>query len=83
MELETDGQVTVLGGVADSVHEVIEIEADHIDPPPRIALRWRTDFIQGMARRAEDFIIILDVNAIFSSDEAMLTGEAALQPASA
>ena len=69
MELELDGEATVLGGVADSVHEVIELEPGNIHPPPRIGMRWRTDFILGMGRRADDFIIILDANAVFSSDE--------------
>jgi len=76
MELELDGEATVLGGVADSVHEVIELEPGQINPPPRIAMRWRTDFIQGMGRRGDDFIIILDVNAVFSSEDAALIGEA-------
>ncbi len=74
MELELDGEQVVLGGMADSVHEVIELEPGNINPPPRIAMRWRTDFIQGMGRRGDDFIIILDVNAVFSSDELALVG---------
>jgi purine-binding chemotaxis protein CheW len=74
MELDLDGETTVLGGIADSVHEVIELEPGNINPPPRIAMRWRSDFIQGMGKRGDDFIIILDVNAVFSSDElAMVT----------
>lgn len=72
MELELDGEATVLGGVADSVHEVIELDPGNINPPPRIAMRWRTDFIQGMGKRGDDFIIILDVNAVFSSEELAL-----------
>ncbi len=63
MELELAGEATVLGGIADSVHEVIELTPDNINPPPRIAMRWRAEFIQGMGRRGEDFIIILDANA--------------------
>ena len=72
MELELDGELVVLGGMADSVHEVIELEPGNINPPPRIAMRWRTDFIQGMGKRGDDFIIILDVNAVFSSEELAL-----------
>lgn len=75
MELELDGEATVLGGIADSVHEVIEIDPGGINPPPRIAMRWRTDFIQGMGRRGDDFIIILDVNAVFSSEELAVVAE--------
>ena len=77
MELQLDGEATILGGVADSVHEVIELDPENIDPPPRIAMRWRTDFIQGMGKRGDDFIIILDVGAVFSSDELAVVGELA------
>ena len=69
MELKIGGETAVIGGLADSVHEVIELEPGSINPPPRIAMRWRTDFILGMGKRGEEFIIILDVNAVFSSDE--------------
>ena len=72
MELEFGGEATVLAGMADSVHEVIELEPANILPPPRIAMRWRTDFIQGMGRRGDDFIIILDAAAVFSSEELAL-----------
>jgi purine-binding chemotaxis protein CheW len=75
MELSIDGESAVLGGIADSVHEVIEIEPGNINPPPRIAMRWRTEFIQGMGKRGNDFIIILDVNAVFSSEEVALISE--------
>ena len=77
MELQLDGEVTVLGGIADSVHEVIELDSGDIDAPPRIAMRWRTEFIQGMGRRGDDFIIILDVNKVFSSEDLALVGDAA------
>ncbi|HTP85465.1 MAG TPA: chemotaxis protein CheW [Bryobacteraceae bacterium] len=77
MELELDGETTVIGGVADSVHDVIELESGQIDPPPRIAMRWRTEFIRGMGRRGDDFIIILDIDSIFSTEElAIVEGEA-------
>jgi purine-binding chemotaxis protein CheW len=83
LELELDGEPLVLGGIADSVHEVIEIEPGSIDPPPRIAMRWRTDFIQGMGRRGDDFIIILDVNAVFSSEDLAMVGDGMAVPVGA
>ena len=77
MELALDGEVAVLGGMADSVHEVIELEPGNINPPPKIAMRWRSEFIQGMGKRGEEFIIILDFNSVFSSDELTLVRELA------
>lgn len=70
MELEIDDSTVVIGGLADSVHEVIELEPDEINDPPTIGMRWRTDLILGMGRRDEQFIIILDIEKILSDHEA-------------
>ena len=83
MELNIDGETAVIGGLADSVHEVIELEEGNINPPPRIAMRWRTDFILGMGKRGDEFIIILDVNAVFSSEELVAVSEPVAQVQSA
>ena len=80
MELNIDGESTVVGGLADSVHEVIELEPGSIHPPPRIAMRWRTEFILGMGKRGDEFIIILDVNAVFSSEELVAVSDLAASP---
>jgi purine-binding chemotaxis protein CheW len=72
MELDLDGESTVVGGIADSVHEVIELDASQILPPPRIAMRWRSELIEGMGRRGDEFIIILDIAEVFASDAAAL-----------
>ncbi|HTJ00931.1 MAG TPA: chemotaxis protein CheW [Dongiaceae bacterium] len=76
MDLELDGEATVVGGIADSVHEVIELEAGQISPPPRIAMRWRTELIHGMGRRGDDFIIILNIDRVFLTEELALVAEA-------
>jgi len=77
MELTLDGEETVVGAVADSVHEVIELEPAQIEPPPRIAMRWRSEFIRGMGRRGDDFIIIMDIDSVFTSEElALVAGKA-------
>ena len=83
LELELDGETTVVGGIADSVHEVIELEADQINPPPRIAMRWRTELIQGMGKRGDEFIIILDINRVLTSADTALRETAALAPEAA
>ena len=69
LELEIEGEQAVLGGIADSVHEVIELEPAQIAPPPTIAMRWRSEFIQGMGKRGDEFIILLDINAVFTAGE--------------
>ena len=70
LELDLDGEPVVLGGLADSVHEVIELEPGQIDEPPRIGMRWKTELIQGMGKRGDQFIIILDIAKVFSLEDA-------------
>lgn len=72
LELELDGETVVLGGLADSVHEVIELEPGQIDEAPRIGMRWKTELIQGMGKRGDQFIILLDIARVFSSEDVAL-----------
>ena len=69
MEIDLEGEVLVLGALADSVQEVIEIEAGQIEPAPRIGTRLNTDFIHGMAKRDESFLIILNIDRVFTSED--------------
>ncbi|WP_027358246.1 chemotaxis protein CheW [Desulforegula conservatrix] len=69
VEVMIDGDPTILGVIADSVEEVCDIDSDMILPPPRIGTRLKTDFIKGMGKLGEDFVIILDIDKVFSSEE--------------
>lgn len=69
VEVELDGEVTVIGSLADSVQEVFEFDAGQIEPTPRIGTKLNTDFIKGMGKRDNEFIIILDIDKVFSTDE--------------
>ncbi len=71
-EINLDGETTILGALADSVQEVLELEPEQIEPPPRIGTRLRTEFIRGMGKRGEQFLIILDIDKVFSSEELAL-----------
>ncbi|MDQ8203874.1 chemotaxis protein CheW [Pelagicoccus sp. SDUM812003] len=73
LEITIDGEACVIGGIADSVHEVIELDQSQIDPPPTIAMRWKSEFIHGMGKRNDQFVIMLDIDAVFSSDEAIIS----------
>jgi purine-binding chemotaxis protein CheW len=69
MEVTQDGETMVLGSLADSVQEVLDLDPDQIEPAPRIGTRLRSDFIKGMGKQNERFIIILDIDRIFTADE--------------
>jgi purine-binding chemotaxis protein CheW len=76
VEISLDDETTVLGALADSVQEVIELEPDTIEPAPRIGTHLKTDFIKGMGRRDDNFIIILDIDKVFSVDELSIVRDA-------
>ena len=69
VEVTTEGETTVLGALADSVQEVIELDPGQIEPAPGIGTKLRTDFISGMGKHDGRFIMILDIDKVFSSDE--------------
>lgn len=69
MEVNIDQEKTVLGALVDSVQEVFELEPGEIEAPPRIGTQLKTEFIKGMGKRDEKFIIILDLDKIFSVRE--------------
>ncbi len=69
VEVELEGERTILGALADSVQEVYEMEPGCIDPPPRMGTRVKADFIRGMGKSGEQFIIILDIDKVFSAEE--------------
>src|SRR6201996_3511337 len=69
VEVLLESESTVIGALADSVEEVIDLEPDQIKPPPRIGTQIRTDFIKGMGKRDAQFIMILDMDRVFSAEE--------------
>jgi purine-binding chemotaxis protein CheW len=79
-EVDLDGEKLVVGALADSVQEVVEIVPEAIEPAPRMGTSIRSEFIRGMGRHGERFIIVLDASRVFSSQELTALGDLADQP---
>jgi purine-binding chemotaxis protein CheW len=75
IEIKADEETTILGAVADSVHEVIEFKPEQIEASPHIGKRWRTKFIRGIGKHNDEFVIIIDIEKVFSTDELLLVQE--------
>src|SRR5579863_9735463 len=69
VEMVLEGESTVIGALADSVEEVIDLEPEQIQPAPKIGTQIRTDYIKGMGKRDAQFIMILDIDRVFSVEE--------------
>jgi len=72
LEVDFSGEELILGALVDTVQEVVEMGEEHIKPPPQIGVKMDTNFIKGMGERDENFIIILETNRIFSTEELLL-----------
>ena len=72
IEVDLDDESTLIGALVDSVKEVMDLDTDHIEPPPSIGTQLNTEFIRGMGKQDGQFIIILDIKKIFSADELAL-----------
>jgi purine-binding chemotaxis protein CheW len=69
LEVLLDNESLVIGALADSVEEVIDLEPDQIRQAPKIGAQIQTDFLKGMGKRDDQFIMILDIDRVFSADE--------------
>ena len=68
-EVSFEDERTIIGALVDSVEEVFELEPEQIEPAPKIGTQLKTEFIKGMGKRDDHFIIILNIDKVFSSDE--------------
>src|SRR5579872_2811311 len=69
VEVSLDGDSVIVGALADSVEEVIDLEPDQIEAPPTIGASVKTEFIQGIGKRDAGFLIILDIDRVFCAAE--------------
>lgn len=79
VELTNSEQNHVLGLLADSVSEVIDMNDDNIEDAPSFGANIRADFIQGIAKRDDEFVVLLDANNALSIRELAHLVEAQLQ----
>ncbi|MBR6565738.1 MAG: chemotaxis protein CheW [Spirochaetaceae bacterium] len=61
--------VTTFGAIADSVEEVIDLEEDTIEPAPKFGNNISGEYIRGIGKKDNKFIIILDIDKVFSLEE--------------
>jgi len=76
LDVDIGSRIVVLGLLSDRVYEVTDLSDHALEPPPDIGMRWRSDYIRGVGRRDESFVIIFDLSRLFSDDEVPLLSEA-------
>jgi len=69
VEVAMDDDSVIMGAIADSVREVFEMRPDQVDPAPKMGACIDTNYILGMGKQDDKFVIILDINRVFSYQE--------------
>ncbi len=69
VEVPMEDENVIVGALVDSVQEVFELDPESIEPAPRIGIQLRNGFIKGMGKKDDRFIIILDIERVFSYEE--------------
>jgi len=69
VEVAMEDENVIIGALVDSVQEVFELDPESIEPAPRIGIQLRNGFIKGMGKKDDRFVIILDIERVFSYEE--------------
>jgi purine-binding chemotaxis protein CheW len=67
LEITKNNLVIETGIIVDSVQSVLEIQIEEIKDPPTLGFDVNSDFIKGMVENENKFIMVLDVDNVFST----------------
>lgn len=62
---ENPNHISTFGGLCDSVQEVIEIDSSIISNPPKFGTEIPSEYVKGIIKKDDNFIMILDETKIF------------------
>lgn len=69
VEVEQGDGLQLLGVIVDAVNEVLAVEPHQLENRPAFGASIRTDFIAGILKQNEQFVIVLDIPQVLSLDE--------------
>lgn len=69
VEVNLDGERTVMGVMADTVSQVIDLGAADVEPPPAFGTRAHLEYLLGMGKAGKKFILLLDIDRVLSAHE--------------
>ncbi len=80
LEVPIVGRQIVVGLTADRVFEVMPLDLSELEAPPEIGVAWSSDYIQGIGRRGDRFILLIDLARLFSAGEVAMLGRSDVSP---
>ena len=76
IKIKVEGEELQIGALVDSVLEVLEVPRAEIQPSPSIEAKYKLEFIRGMFKKNDDFIMLLNLDAVFSIQDVQYMQEA-------
>lgn len=67
LEVVIDGEPATVAILADAVHEVTTVDTALIEPVPATATTWPADYLGGLFKGPDGFVLLPDLTAIFSA----------------
>ena len=83
VECVIDGESLVMGVMADAVNHVLDLGPADIEPAPSFGTRVRTEYLKGMGKLEQGFVLLLDMDKLLTTDEASVGTSAAIATATA
>lgn len=71
VEIDSEVEKSVMGIIVDAVSQVVEFSADEIEPPPAFGTRVHVEYLQGMGKLDDKFVLLIDTDRILAAEELM------------
>lgn len=82
LDVPMENRFVGVGFVADCVFEVTGIDESQIEPPPTVGGRWKSDYLAGIGKKGDSFVIIFDLAKLMTSGD-VVQGEMPVASAAA
>lgn len=69
VEVDLESESSVMGVLVESVSRVVELAPDAVEQPPAFGTAVRVECLKGMGKVGEEFLPILDVDRVLSSED--------------
>lgn len=77
LDVPVEARLVGVGFVADCVFEVTGIDESQIELPPSVGGRWKSDYLAGIGRKGDSFVMIFDLVRLMASSPEVATEQAA------
>ncbi|GEO79888.1 chemotaxis protein CheW [Pararhodospirillum oryzae] len=69
LSIQLDNEECLVGILADKVFGVMEIDGSTLEEAPSVGIAWRLEFIRSIGKSDQGFIVILDMDRVFSNTD--------------